>query len=55
MACLTLKEVRSSLSHSRVNIGFGGLNVVVEVVPESLDVRDDIRHALRGQMAREKD
>jgi hypothetical protein len=33
----------------------GGLDVVVEVITEGLDVRDVLITTLRGQMAREQD
>ena len=33
----------------------GGLDVIVEVVTEGLDVGNDIGHPLRSQMAREQD
>ena len=41
-----LQEVGGPLSHSRVDISLGGLDVIVEVVAEGLNVRDDIGHAL---------
>jgi hypothetical protein len=33
----------------------GGFDMIVEVVTESLDVRDYLRHALRGQVSRKQD
>jgi hypothetical protein len=38
-----------------VNISFGGLDVVVEIVPESLNVRNDLFPPLICQMSREQD
>ena len=40
--CHTLQEVGGPAPHSRVDVCFGRLDVVVEVVAESLDVRDDL-------------
>lgn len=51
----TLKEIGSPLAHPRVDERFGRLDVVVEVVTESLDVRDDLRSSVSCQMAREQD
>lgn len=53
--CLTLEEISSSLSHSRVDVCLRCLDVVVEIITESLDVRNDIGHALRSKVSREKD
>jgi hypothetical protein len=38
-----------------VDVGLGGLDVVVEVVAEGLDVRDDVGHALGREVAGEQD
>jgi len=51
----TLQEIGRPLAHSRVDKGFGGLDVVVEVVPECLDMRDHLGSSLEGEMAGEKD
>ena len=50
----TLKEIGSSPSHARVNVRLGRLDMVVEVVPERLDVGDDIGHALLCEVSREE-
>jgi len=50
----TLKEVCSPLAHSCVNEGLGSLDVVMEVVAEGLDVRDNLIAPLLGEMAREE-
>jgi hypothetical protein len=50
-----LEEVRGPLAHPGVDEGLGGLDVVVEVVTESLDVGDDLVSSCSLQMAREKD
>lgn len=52
-AVLTLKEVGGPLPHPRVNECFGGFDVVVEIVSEGLDVRNDLLSSLLGQMTRE--
>ena len=51
----TLEEVGSPSSHSRMDVSLGSLDVIVEVVAEGLDVRDDLVPPLRSQMTREKD
>lgn len=38
-----------------MNVGFAGFDVVVEVVAESLDVRDDFFAAGGGEVAGEED
>jgi hypothetical protein len=52
---LTLQEVGCSLPHPRVDICFRGLDVIMEIVSERLDVRDDVGHPLRGEVAGEQD
>lgn len=52
---LTLQEVCGSLPHSGVDVCFGSLDVVVEVVSESLNVGDDRRHLLGGEVPWEED
>lgn len=52
---LTLEEISSSLSHSRVDVGLRCLDVVVEIITKSLDVRNDIGHSLRSKVSREED
>lgn len=51
----TLEEVSRPLAHPRVDKRLGRLNVVMEVVTEGLNVRDDFVSSLLCQMAREKD
>lgn len=50
-----LEEVCRSLSHSRVDVCFRCFDMVVEVVAECLDVRDDMFHALGRKVAGEED
>jgi hypothetical protein len=50
-----LEEVGSSLSHTRVDISFWGLDMVMKVITESLNMRNNIGHALRSKMAGEED
>lgn len=51
---LTLKEICCALAHTRVDVGLRGLDVVMEVIAEGLDVRDDLGHSLRSKMPREE-
>lgn len=51
----TLEKIGCPLAHSRVNERLGGLDVVVEVVAEGLDVGDDFGSSCSCQMAREED
>jgi hypothetical protein len=37
-----------------MDVGLGGLDVIVEVVTESLDVGDDFLASLWGEMSREE-
>jgi 3-hydroxyacyl-CoA dehydrogenase len=55
MSSHTLKEVGRPLAHPGVDEGLGGFDVVVEVVTERLDVRDDLCATLHCQMTREED
>lgn len=50
-----LQEVGGASAHAAVNVGFTGFDVVVEVVAESLDVRDDFFAAGGCEVAREED
>lgn len=50
---LTLEEVGSPLPHSRVDESLGGFDVVVEVVSEGLDVRNDLIPSLFRQVTGE--
>lgn len=50
----TLQEVCCPPSHTAVDVRFAGLDVVVEVVSECLDVRDDFFSTLRCKMAWEE-
>jgi hypothetical protein len=51
----TLKEIGSPLAHSRVDECLGRLDMVVEVVAEGLDVRDNFGPSLVRQVAGEQD
>ena len=50
-----LQEVGGAPAHAAVDVGFAGLDVVVEVVAEGLDVRDDFFAAGWGEVAGEED
>jgi hypothetical protein len=50
-----LQEIGGAPAHAAVDVGFAGLDVVVEVVAEGLDVRDDFFAARWGQVAGEED
>ena len=50
-----LQEIGGAPAHAAVDVGFAGLDVVVEVVTEGLDVRDDFFAAGWGQVAGEED
>jgi hypothetical protein len=50
-----LQEVGGAPAHAAVDVGFAGLDVVVEVVAEGLDVGDDFFAARWGQVAGEED
>ena len=50
----TLKKVSSTLSHTRMDVGFRCLDVVMEVVSKRLDVRNDFVHSLGCQMSWEE-
>jgi hypothetical protein len=52
---LTLQEIRRPAPHARVNVRLGGFDVVVEVVAEGLDVRNDFFSSLFCEMSREED
>ena len=43
------------MTHPRVHVRLGALDVVVQVVSEQLDVRDRRRGGLRGEVAGEQD
>lgn len=49
-----LEELAHSESHSRVHIGLGTLDMVVEVVSEDLDVRDTVLSSRGHKMSGEK-
>ena len=51
----TLEEIRGALAHTRVDISLGCLDVVVEVVSECLDMRNDFALPLRRQVPGEED
>ena len=51
----TLEEVGSPLAHPRVDESFGRLDMVMEVVAESLDVGDDLVSSLVRQVAGKQD
>ena len=51
---LTLEEVSRPAAHSGVDVRLGGLDMVVEIIAESLNVRDDIWHPLWCQMTGEE-
>lgn len=50
-----LQEVGGASAHAAVDVGFACFDVVVEVVAESLDVRDDFFAAGGGEVAGEED
>lgn len=50
-----LQEIGGAPAHAAVDVGFAGLDVVVEVVAEGLDVGDDFFAARWGQVAGEED
>jgi hypothetical protein len=50
-----LQEIGGAPAHAAVDVGFAGLDVVVEVVAEGLDVRDDFFAAGWGEVAGEED
>ena len=50
----TLEEVCGPLAHSCVDESLGSLDVVMEVVAEGLNVRDNLIAPLLGEMAREE-
>jgi hypothetical protein len=50
-----LQEVGSTPAHAAVDVGFASFDVVVEVIAESLDVRDDFFTASGCKVAREED
>ena len=54
MQWLTLKKVCGPPSHPGVDVRFAGFDVVMEVVSERLNVRDDLLSALRCEMSREQ-
>lgn len=54
MEC-TLQEVGSPPPHARMDVCFAGFDVVVEVISERLDVRNDFCLSLRGKMSWEED
>jgi hypothetical protein len=49
-----LQKVSSTPTHTAVNVGFARFDVVVEVVAESLDVRDDFLAACGCEVAGEQ-
>ena len=49
-----LQEIGGAPAHAAVDVGFAGLDVVVEVVAESLDVRDDFLAARGCKVAGEQ-
>lgn len=49
-----LEELADSESHSRVHVGLGALDVVVEVVSEDLNVRDTVLSSRGNQVSREE-
>lgn len=51
---LTLQEVCCPSSHAAVDVRLAGFDVVVEVVAEDLDVRDDSLAALGREVAGEE-
>jgi hypothetical protein len=50
-----LQEISGAPAHAAVDVGFAGLDVVVEVVAEGLDVRDNFLAARGGEVAGEED
>lgn len=50
-----LQEVRGPSPHTRVDVGFAGFDVVVEVVAEGLDVGDGFLALGGGEVAGEED
>jgi hypothetical protein len=50
-----LQEIGGASAHAAVDVGFAGFDVVVEVVAEGLDVRDDLFAARWGEVAGEED
>ena len=50
-----MQEIGGAPAHAAVDVGFAGLDVVVEVVAEGLDVRDDFFAAGWGEVAGEED
>jgi len=50
-----LQEVGGASAHAAVDVGFAGFDVVVEVVAEGLDVRDDFFATRWGEVAGEED
>jgi hypothetical protein len=51
----TLKEVGGALPHPRVDECLGGFDVIVEVVSEGLDVRNNLISSLFRQVTGEQD
>lgn len=49
-----LEELADSESHSRVHVGLGALDVVVEIVSEDLNVRDTVLSSRGNQVSREE-
>lgn len=54
MAQHTLEEVCGPLAHSCVDEGLGSLDVVMEVIAEGLNVRNNLIAPLFGEMTREE-
>ena len=50
-----LQEVRGPSPHARVDVGLAGLDVVVEVVAEGLDMGDGLLALGGGEVAGEED
>ena len=51
----TLEKVRSPPTHPRMDVSFGGFNVVMEVIAESLNMGDDFFSPCGGEVTGEKD
>lgn len=51
----TLQEVGSPPPHARMDVCFAGFDVVVEVISECLDMRNDFCLSLWGEMSWEED
>lgn len=56
-SCATqhLQEIGSASAHAAVNVSLAGLDVIVEVIAECLDVRDDFFTACGCEVTWEED